>query len=46
MLAPGSIIRLMVGLAIVKMEFEFKCEWKCESTVCYLICVMIGNNTN
>jgi len=29
----------------VEVDFEFKCDWKCELTVCYLICVMIGRVT-
>jgi len=26
----------------VEMDFEFKCDWKCESTVCFLIGMWIG----
>jgi len=24
-------------IVYVEMNFEFKCDWKCESTVCFLI---------
>jgi len=38
-------VKIDVRVGYVEMDFEFKCDWKCESTVCFLIGVVIGKLT-